>query len=418
MGGALIREPERWIPVDAAYDVIVVGGGIAGVAAALASARQGVGVALLERQFGLGGLATLGNVIMYLPLCDGYGRQVMGGIAEELIHRSVAELKAPAPATSFLPVPECWLGQGSPPDQNSKRFLTGFNPYAFQMELERLLEAAGITILYDTRACGVVKSGRLLSHILVENKSGRLALQGRQFIDASGDADLCHFAGCPTEEFPYNVLAGWYYEIHNGALQINKFTNRYDKQHRGVEAVGPLYSGVDHRQLTRQILDSRRAIHERIEEKRKKHPEDTIYPFGLPSIPDVRVTRRLLNRFSIGEQHDHTWLEDCVGITGDWRRRGPVYPIPLRAIQADTVPNLFVAGRCLSADHTVIDVTRAIGTCAVSGEACGVAAGILAKDKREDGIVPVTQLQRALIRSGALIDPELLKPAAGAAAVM
>jgi len=72
--GTAITEPSRKIPVEASYDVAVVGGGIAGVAAALAAAREGVEVVLLERTFGLGGLATLGNVIMYLPLCDGMGR--------------------------------------------------------------------------------------------------------------------------------------------------------------------------------------------------------------------------------------------------------------------------------------------------------------------------------------------------------
>lgn len=406
-----ILEPARQIPVDTTCDVVVAGGGIAGVAAALAAARQGVKVVLLERQFGLGGLATLGNVIMYLPLCDGYGKQVMGGLAEELIHRSVAELKASVPAVSFLPVPDCWKNDDDPGARSRKRFLTGFNPYAFQLEMEQMLENAGVILMYDTRLCQVIKEDGRLSHLIVENKSGRLAIAAKQFVDATGDADLCFLAGCGVETYSHNALAGWFYEIHNGELKLNKFTNRYDKQHRGEGAVGPLYSGTDHRDVTRHVLDSRKLMCAKIEEKRRNHPQDTIYPFGLPSIPAFRVTRCLRNNFSLGEDHRHKWLDDCVGITGDWRRRGPIYPIPLRAIQADTCPNLFAAGRCLSADQSVIDVVRAIGTCAVSGEACGVVAAVMAKDGMKNSRVPLDKVQKILVRAGVLLDPHLLEPA-------
>jgi hypothetical protein len=411
MSGQTVTEPERQIPIDATCEVVVAGGGIAGVSAALAAARQGVKVILIERQFGLGGLATLGNVIVYLPLCDGYGKQVMGGIAEELLHRSVVELKAPLPAAKFLPVPDCWKHDNDSAGRLRKRFQASFNPYAFQMEMEQVLEDAGVTLMYDTRVCQVLKQGPRLSHLLVENKSGRLGIEALQFIDATGDADVSFLAGCAVEHFHHNVLASWHYELRNGDLRLMKFSNRFDKQHRSEGAIGPFYSGTDHRDVTRHVLDSRKLLREKLEEKRLEAPGDSIYPFGLPSIPDLRVTRRLHNAFSITEGHRHRWLEDCVGITGDWRKRGPIYPIPLRAIQAQTCPNLFVAGRCVSADETVIDVVRAIGTCAVSGEACGVAAAILVKDKIENGTVPLEKLQATLVKAGALLDPRLIEAA-------
>ena len=156
---ATISEPARSIPIDTVCDVVVAGGGIAGVAAALAAARQGVSVVLLEKQFGLGGLATLGHVVKYLPLCDGYGKQVMGGLAEELLHRSVAELTKPLPAAGFTPVPECWKHDADPAERERKRFYSSFNPYAFQMELETALEESGVTLMYDTRVCQVIKRG-------------------------------------------------------------------------------------------------------------------------------------------------------------------------------------------------------------------------------------------------------------------
>ena len=86
---AVIVEPSRELEVLGDYDVVVVGGGIAGVAAALASARGGAKTCLLEKFCALGGLATIGNVIIYLPLCDGRGHQVSAGICEELFRLSV-----------------------------------------------------------------------------------------------------------------------------------------------------------------------------------------------------------------------------------------------------------------------------------------------------------------------------------------
>ncbi|RRJ94229.1 FAD-dependent oxidoreductase [Opitutaceae bacterium TAV4] len=413
---AFVSEPERQIPLDAAYDVAVAGGGIAGVAAALAAVRQGMRVVLIEKQFGLGGLATLGHVVKYLPLCDGFGRQVMGGIAEELLHHSVAELKgAGLPAAGFVPVPDCWkAGEGTAgqEDRRKKRYMSSFNPYAFQMAMERLLEAEGVTLMYDTRVCQVLKRGDEIAHLIVENKSGRLAIAAEVFVDASGDADLAFLTGCPVETYRHNVLCGWYYEINDGKVRLVSWSNPYDKEHRGGNnAVGPFFSGTDHRDVTRQVIDSRRLLLEKLAKKQEASPESVIYPFALTSIPTFRVTRRLQNRFSLGECHRHTWLDDCVGMTGDWRRKGPVYPIPLRAIHADDCPNLFVAGRCMSSDHTVIDVTRAIGTCAVTGQASGMAAALLIRERIEDRRrIPVGKLQAALRKAGVIIDADLARP--------
>lgn len=407
-----VSEPSRTLPVDIRCDLAVVGGGIAGVAAALAAARLGVRVVLLEKQFGLGGLATLGHVVKYLPLCDGYGKQVMAGLAEELLHSSVAELKAPFPSPGFVPVAECWKPGGNPEERESRRFMTSFNPYAFQLDMERLLEEASVTLMYDTRVCQTLKRDEELSHLIVENKSGRLAIEAEVFVDASGDADLCFLAGCEVETYVHNVLACWYYEIKDERLRLATFSNPYDKEHRGGDkAIGPFFSGTDHRDVTGHVLASHRLLREKLRQKQEQSPESAIYPFALPSIPDFRVTRRLRNRFSLGECHRHQWFDDCVGITGDWRKRGPIYSLPLRALQADDCPNLFAAGRCMSSDHTVIDVTRAIGTCAVTGQACGTAAALIIKDRIEDRRrIPVEKLKQTLRSAGAFIHPDLVTP--------
>lgn len=407
-----LTEPQQTVPIDAVHDVAVAGGGIAGVAAALAAARRGVSVVLVEKQFGLGGLATLGHVVKYLPLCDGYGKQVMAGLAEELLYHSVAELKEPMSAAGFTPVPQCWHEGGNIEERERKRLMSSFNPYAFQLEMEQVLEKAGVTLMYDTHVCRVLKNGDKITHLIIENKSGRSAIEAKVFVDASGDADISFLTGCRVENFTHNVLASWYYEIRKDGLHLVPLTNLYDKEHLGGgKAVGPFYSGTDHRDVTRQVLDSRKFLREKLKRRRAESPDSFIYPFALPSIPDFRITRRLHNQFSLQESHRHQWIEDCIGITGDWRRRGPIYPLPLRTILSDERPNLFTVGRCMSSDCTVIDVTRAIGTCAVTGEAAGVGAALIVKDHLKSGReLSIEKLQNELRKSGALIHPDLLKP--------
>ena len=404
-----IIEPAREILVDATYDVAVVGGGIGGVSAALAAARAGVRVVLIEKMFGLGGLATLGNVVKYLPLCDGRGNQVMGGIAEELLRLSEQDIHQTDVLAGFIPVPDCWDAGGDVEERKSKRLFSSFNPASFQLYMEDVLEQSGVTLMYDTRLCNVLADNRKIHHLIVENKSGRLAIAAKSVVDASGDADVCHLLNCETELFPNNVLAAWHYLVRNGRLKLQPMSRRYDKEHgRGTRAEAPFFNGVDHKELTEHVLQSRKELLKNLATLRQESPEDAIYPINLPSIPDIRMSRCLKNTFAMSEADMHTWTDDCVGLTGDWRRRGPVYPIPLRALRADTCANLFTAGRCISADKTVCDVTRAIQTCAVSGEASGTASAMQVKHNFWAEL-PIAELQKALLTNGVILDRELVQ---------
>ena len=127
-----VRKQEKEAPLLCRCDVAVAGGGVAGIAAALAAARQGADVALLEKQCVLGGLATSGLVTVYLPLCDGRGNQVSYGLAEELFRLSVrygAQRK----------YPKAWLEGGTKEERIAKRYEAQFNPVYFQLLAERLL---------------------------------------------------------------------------------------------------------------------------------------------------------------------------------------------------------------------------------------------------------------------------------------
>ena len=125
------------------------------------------------------------------------------------------------------------------------------------------------------------------------------------------------------------------------------------------------------------------------------------------------MTRRLVGSFSLAEAHRHQWCDDAIGLTGDWRQPGPVYAISLRSLCGVRNANLFAAGRCISADTTVWDVTRAIPLCVVTGEAAGTAAALAVK--RTDANVQTLDLgllQRQLRLQGVMLDPALVRPAA------
>jgi len=197
------------------YDVAVCGGGFAGISAALATARQGSKVVLFEKQYMLGGLGTSGIVTIYLPLCDGHGKQVSFGIAEELLRLSIlhgAEGR----------YPENWLENKGSRSEKDKRFEVQYNPQLFAILAEKLLLDEGVDILYGTYVVDVDVNHGKINHVITENKSGRVAYKVKSVVDASGDCDIAHFSGAPTELFQQgNVLAAWYYSVGKDGYNLN-----------------------------------------------------------------------------------------------------------------------------------------------------------------------------------------------------
>ena len=189
--------------IEGSYDVAVCGGGFAGISAALAAAREGKRVVLFEKQYMLGGLGTAGLVTIYLPLCDGFGRQVSFGIAEELLRLSItygAEASYPAN----------WLdGVGSRTDKDP-RYKVRYNAQVFAILAEQLLIEHGVEILYGSYVVDVLRQGDRISGLYVENKSGRSLWSAATVVDATGDCDIAWLAPAPTEVFRQgNVLAAW-----------------------------------------------------------------------------------------------------------------------------------------------------------------------------------------------------------------
>ena len=374
MNTVSIFEPAREIPVAGRFDVIVAGGGFAGISAALSARRAGAErVLLIEREFTLGGLATLGLVTIYLPLCDGTGRQVSFGIAEELLKLSISR-------GAEVPLPEGWLPGGTPEQKKEKRYRCQFNAALFASLAERLLIKEGVEILYGTSVCGAAQSGGRLNAVITENKDGRCAYTANGFVDATGDADLCHFAGEQTALFQQgNVLAAWYYTAEKGVLTLHSlgFCDIPDSEKPGGKTpetdTRERFSGIDAANLSRQMILSRSwSVDEYL--KGGDYTNDRALTI-LPTIPQVRMTRRIDNAANMTLAMDGQHVTDSVGIISNWKRVGPVYEIPFGSLCAKA-ENLYAAGRCMAAEEDMWDVTRVIPCCAVTGEAAGAAAAL------------------------------------------
>lgn len=406
-----ILEPSRELPVQGAFDVIVAGGGIAGVTAAVAAARNSAKVCLLDKQSALGGLATLGNVTTWLPLCDGMGRQVIGGMGEELLKLSAAGPRRGRTPACFRDIPPCWLPGGDVKERANTRYLTEFNPASYMLALEKLVVDSGVRLMYDTRFCALRREAGRVSHLIVENKSGRFALACGAVVDATGDADVCFLAGEDTESLDSNVLCGWFYTLRNGELEIQYLSNSFCPRATRAGGTGPFFRGDDGGQVTDQILKTRDLVRARLSGHRAQHPGEDVQIILPATMACFRMTRRLVGRHTLCEEHMHQWFDDAVGLAGDWRKAGPVYALPLRSLRAVRTPNLLAAGRCISADTTAWDMTRAIPVCAVSGEAAGTAAALAVRHAGSDvDALPIRVLQRQLESQGVLLDPSLVKP--------
>lgn len=381
------------------FDVIVCGGGIAGIAAALASAREGASTCLLEKEYCLGGLATLGLIIVYLPLCDGDGVLMSGGIAEEL---ALLSLKY-GPGT----IPEVWKNKDAltPEERAGKRYEIRYQAAPMMLAAEEVLLDAGVTIYYDARLASAKTDAGKVTAVTVDTKRGPLQLTAKAFIDATGDADLCAFAEEKTVEFAHNSRTGWYFSFDGttgteGKLQLHLNSDSYypmpaeDKPH---------YNGLDLDDISRHMIDMHRFILADAAKRQEQNPNH--FPLIIPAFHGLRTTRRLSTSMEFSEDnHERVWFDDAIGMIGNWKKSHKRYSIPYRCCKAETYDNLYAAGRCVSADRSGWDLTRVIPTCAVTGEAVGVAAAMQSKT----GYAPdAAALQEKLREKGVPLDKTL-----------
>ncbi len=384
------------------YDVAVCGGGIAGISAALAAVRTGKKVVLFEKQYMLGGLATSGLVTIYLPLCDGLGKQVSFGIAEELFRLSITY-------GAEADYPENWLDEIGTRTEKDKRFEVRYNAQVFAILAEQLLLKEGVDILYGSYAVGVEKSGEKITSVLIENKSGKTAYQVKSVVDATGDCDIAYFAEVPTETFQQgNVLAGWYYYTNKDGYGLKPLgcADIPDEERMGNESqplVEKRFSGLAGKEISEMVCLSHQSTLNDWLKVRKQAPETVIST--LATIPQLRMTRKIVGEYTLSNKEEHTCFESSIGMVSNWKKRGPIYEVPFETLYNKKCKNLIVAGRCTSVNETLWDVMRVIPCCAVTGQAAGTAAAMT----DDFTSLKIADLQIELKKSGVVLHEQDIK---------
>jgi len=306
-------------------DVLVAGGGVAGVSAAIAAARNGSSVILLEKSCMLGGLATAGLITYYLPLCNGLGKQVTFGIAEELLKLSIKHCHEEM-------YPKYWLEKGYESLRSEQRFMVRYNPHMFAFELEKLLVELKIKILYDTTLCYTKRQKNIIDYVVICNKDGFSKINMSTVIDATGDASVCTMADEKTEIFTKkNVLAAWYYYFSKGDYKLNAlgFADAVSdtSDEKGPEPlIERRFTGIDAEEITEMTILSHEQMLKNIIENRKT--DFSYIPVTIPSIPQLRMTKRLVGIYTMNDSESFKSFKDSIGLIGDWRKKGPIYEIP------------------------------------------------------------------------------------------
>ena len=383
----------REVIVKGEYDVIVVGGGIGGVAAAVAAARNGAQVILLEKQINLGGLATLGLINWYEPLCDGRGNQVVGGLGEELLRLSIRYGMENLPAQ--------WGGEGRN-RCHYDRFATKYSPTIFSLALDVWLKENGVTIRFDTLATYPVMENGKVAGIVAETVSGKEFYGCKFVVDATGDASVCVGAGLPTR-MGTNYLSYVAHWVKREDMQSDDENVLRKWIWRGGTASGenhpaghPLITDYDSDSENAFIAWGKQAAFDYIKDQPKNDRELT----SIPTMPQYRKIRCLVGDTTfIGEQGN---CEDSVGTCGDFRHRGPVFHIPYSCLYNRQVSNLITAGRVVSADGEGWEIVRVIPVCALTGQAAGTAAALALKSHKDFATVDVAHLQETLKNQGVL----------------
>jgi hypothetical protein len=416
-----ITLPESRVSIIASPDVLVVGGGSAGLSAAVAAARNGADTMLVERFSYIGGLATGGMIVLLLTMDDGAGKQVIGGLCQEIVDRMEARGGVHYPPqnqwnnsdSKLVEHARRWgLVWGSGPHR--VRYSVAFEPAEFVFAADRMLAEANVRVLYQTWACEpVVEDGRITA-VVVHNKNGRSAIVPTVVVDASGDGDIFAAAG---EPFELERVHPWlWFELGGVDLQ------RAFEQARGLyfQTVGRdrvlvpwggqasarmKIDATDPADVSAALTECRELVMEEAARLKSSAPGfENSYVSLMADQLGITESRRLQGRYVLSRDNLDKPFDDTIAITGHWTKYDCVYNIPYRSLLPRGISNLIVAGRCISADHRAHHATKEIPPCIATGQAAGIAAGLAASKGVTPADVSVSDLQAQLRKQGAILD--------------
>ena len=372
------------------YDVVVCGAGIAGVAAAVAAARQGAKTVIIEKQCLLGGLATSGLIYIYLPLCDGYGKQLTYGLAEEMLKRCVEY--------GPFDVPEQWGGPkgGYPgcPEAKKNRYACCFSPAGFTLTLDKMLEEAGVDLWLDTLISDVYKNDNRIVAVDVINSSGKIRINGKCFIDATGSAQVAKLAGAKVISED-NYITPWILEMASDPSFFH-FTESLHIRALGKTneeyAIKPPYDGKCITDFVRQTWKQMRNHYDKFTTEERKQN----YPVHLPAMPQLRKIAYIDAVYNISENDYGKHFEHTIGTAGNWYHPDAGWKAPYEALIPKELDGLLAAGRCIGASGYAWEIFRVIPAAALTGEAAGIAAALCAENNVLPRKLPFAMLSNKL----------------------
>jgi len=426
------------------FEVVVLGGGPAGIAAAVSAARAGRSTLLIERYGFLGGMGTAAGVTNFCGLhanVHGDIRQVVHGVADELLSR-IDRLG----------------GLNAPHHLFGKTVAQAYDTAAYKIAADDLLAAHKVDILFHALGAGVVmEDERRINVLMVETKAGRRAVRAGIFIDCSGDGDLAAWAGAPFEVgdnaggmmYPSMMfrLNGIDPEKAGDAwrtipLLMEKAeaagTHRFPRktaivrpQRSSIEwrvnftqlvrEDGSAVNGLEPDDLTRGEIDGRRQAVQAFEFLRTVPGFEKSYIVDLPAQLGIRETRRVVGGYMLSGDDvlGCASFEDSIGVNGwpmeshvagDVIFKFPPIPesrgfneLPYRMLVPEGIDNLLIAGRCASMTHDGQSAARVSGACFAMGEAAGAAADLALSGNTIPRDIAVEKLQQALQQQGAFI---------------
>jgi hypothetical protein len=276
--------------------------------------------------------------------------------------------------------------------------------------------AAGANLLFHAwGARAIVEQSRVVA-LAIESKSGREAIRARVFVDATGDGDLLASAGAPFEhEHVYPWL--WFRmagvddadsavrAAHHGVFRTPPGEGRILAPWGSAGRIGRQISAVDVADLTYAEIECRRMVMAEVARLRREAPGfERAFVTDVASQLGITESRRLRGVHVLAREAANTRHAQVIARTGNWTKAGMTYDIPYGSLHSPVVPNLLVAGRCISVDHRVHHSTKEIPACFATGEAAGTAAAMAVAAGVDPGALHVPDLQRRLLDAGAILD--------------
>jgi hypothetical protein len=450
-GRGVHREPGREIPVYHSCDVLVVGGGTAGTAAALAAARTGADTVVLERYNHLGGLSTGGMVIWIDRMTDWEGRQVIKGFAEEVFDRLPAESVAGPPERDWGskdPFKAAYWGQRTAAAHGTVNWSPTLDPERLKILSQEMLLEAGVRIVYHSWAALPIVEDGVCRGAIFESKGGRQALMAKVVVDCTGDGDMFARAGA---EFENDIEEGDVHHCMNspwlfGGVDMRKWidwrTQNLEEfaefMNRGREEVGMFerpfvswrndvalfmgprqagLSALDVDDMTEVEIRSRRLFLRHLEFYRKHAPGfEGAYLMVQAYQLGVRHTRRLagVSRIERAQWEEGVPFADEVAVSPSVSPKFPVISVPYGCLVPVKLDGLLAGGRHISCDANSHGFMREIPQCWLTGQAAGAAAGLAADAGVQPRALDVKALQKTLKAQGVFLQDQ---PARAKAAV-